>query len=71
MLIIVEIINNINVIVRIIIENKLVDFIENFSKYHFFILIIYIINVKIIIGIVISSNIAPKNLLKTILLNEL
>jgi hypothetical protein len=56
------------VIVKIIIVKKFADFISNFLLNQPLIAIMYIIKVRIIIGIVISSKIASKKLSKTNLL---
>jgi hypothetical protein len=56
------------VIVKIIIVKKFADLISNFLLNQSLIAIMYIIKVRIIIGIVISSKIASKKLSKTNLL---
>ena len=66
----IEIINNSNVIARISIEQKLVDFKSKLSTYHFLTLKKHINDNKIKNGIVISSKIPISKSLTTIELND-
>ena len=60
-----------NVIANTSNEKKYLDFIDQFSEYNFLILITNSIRTKIINGIVINSNIAPKKLFKTMFLYDI